>query len=48
MLEKIDKGAFSTSTGGGKMDGFVDVEVLENVTNFELMCIFMKNMEESC
>ena len=28
------------------MDGFVDVEVLENVINFELMCIFMKNLEE--
>ncbi len=30
------------------MDGFVDIEVLENVTNFELMCVFMKNVGESC
>ena len=27
------------------MEEFVDVEVLENITNFELMCVFMKNVE---
>jgi hypothetical protein len=30
------------------MEGFVDFEVLENVTNFEIMCVFVEKVKESC
>jgi hypothetical protein len=39
---KIDKPHPPSVSGGGRMDAIIGIEVLENVTNFEIMCALLE------